>query len=103
MSAIQGRNRKNVHESKNDGKHGSHAPKRMPIPYGRKERSNGSETAKILISLVGEKITEIGNIASEGSDTQTNAFGERLRERKGVGLEREIVAIAKRYDTDMSC
>ena len=51
VSAVQRRNRQNIHKSKDDRQECRHIPELMPIPGCREDASDGSETAQLFSSL----------------------------------------------------
>ena len=51
VSAVQRRNRQNIHKSKDDRQKCRHIPELMPIPGCREDASDGSETAQLFSSL----------------------------------------------------
>lgn len=100
MSAIQCRNRKNVHERQNNAQESGHHPESVPIPHRREQAAQGSETTQTLGTFLGEDILHIAYIARQYIPTILDTRRETLEEAVAdmgnlVILENRMIIEAK--------
>ena len=79
MSAIQCRDRKDVHESKDNGEEGSHVPELMPVPRCGEDASDSTETAQLLRSFFREEVFHVADVSFQCLHTQRNTCGEGFK------------------------
>ena len=77
MSAIQCRNRQNIHEGEDNRKECCHVPELMPIPCSREDASDSSEATQLLGAFFREEIFHLSYIAFQSLYSQCCTSGER--------------------------
>lgn len=80
MTAIQCRNRQDIHECQDNAQECCHHPEGVPIPHRREETAQGSETAQTLGTLLGEYIFHIAYIARKHIPAILHTSRETLEE-----------------------
>ena len=80
MSAVERRDRQNVHEGEDDAEEGGHKPERVPVPLRREQTADGSEAAERLGAFRREEILHVAYVTREHLAAVLDASGERLEE-----------------------
>ena len=80
MATVEGRNGEDIHEGEDDGEEGGHLPEHIPVPHGREEAADGSETTERLGTLGGEDVLHVVNIRGENMPAVLDAGGDALEE-----------------------
>lgn len=80
MSTIKSRDRKNVHEGKNNAQERCHKPECMPIPYRWEETAQRTETTQTLGTFLREDILHIAHITGQDIPAVFDAGRETLEE-----------------------
>ena len=78
MTAVQCRNRKNIHKRKSKTDKRSNHPELIPAPRVREHISDSTETTKTLCSLTGKYIFHLAHIRNQFVDTDFNTTWNRL-------------------------
>ena len=89
VSAIQSRNRKYVHERKNNRKECGHLPETLPVPHFREYASDSTEATYALGSFFSKYILHIVYVAFQSIDTQF--YTGRERSEKAVILNSHLI------------
>ena len=80
MSAVERRDRQDIHKGEDDAEESGHQPERVPIPLRREQTSNSTETTERLRSFSREEILHVAYVAREHLAAILNASRERLEE-----------------------
>ena len=82
MAAVECRDRKNIHEGKDNAQECRHLPEHIPVPKRREEASYGPEAAEALCAIGREEILEVAHVAFQRvdavADARRNAFEETV-------------------------
>ena len=80
MTTVQSRDGKDVHEGEDDAEEGCHLPEDVPIPIGREQVADGSETTQRLSALSGKDVFQVVNIRSKHAPTVFHTCRKTLEE-----------------------
>ena len=80
MATVKGRNGEDIHEGEDDGEEGGHLPEHIPVPHGREEAADGSETTERLGTFGGEDVLHVVDVGREDMPAVLDAGGDALEE-----------------------